>query len=145
MTMAKRILVPLDGDVDSERVVPVVAAMARQAGATVRLLRVFPVPEIVRRTGGHTVAYADQEMARLTAETEDDLVSVDDALDGVPVEHAVRFGDTVEEILTEAEAFDADLIALATPRRRGLARRLRGGVADRVVRRATVPTLVLRA
>src|SRR5437867_13323289 len=44
-TMAKRILTPIDGREPSETIVPVVAALARGAGSTVRLLRVFPVPE----------------------------------------------------------------------------------------------------
>ena len=42
--MAKRILVPLDRS--DRTIVPVVAALARGAGATVRLLRVLPVPEM---------------------------------------------------------------------------------------------------
>ena len=54
----------------------------------------------------------------------------------------VRFGDPVEEILHESDAFDADLIAL-TASDRGLRRALGRGVAERVVRKAPVPTLVL--
>jgi hypothetical protein len=45
--MAKRILAPIDAREHSERVIPIVAAMAREMGSTVRLLRVFPVPERV--------------------------------------------------------------------------------------------------
>ena len=66
--MAKRILTPIDGREQSETIVPVVAALARGAGSTVRLLRVFPVPEHVIGPYGRTIAYVDQEMARLTAE-----------------------------------------------------------------------------
>ena len=43
--MAKRILVPLDQSPVAEIVVPLVAAAARGAGATVRLLLVAPVPQ----------------------------------------------------------------------------------------------------
>ena len=46
-TLAKRILTPIDGCEESTTIVPVVAALARGAGSTVRLLRVFPVPERV--------------------------------------------------------------------------------------------------
>ena len=42
--MAKRILAPIDLREDHEAIVPVVAALARDTGATVRLLRVVPVP-----------------------------------------------------------------------------------------------------
>ena len=66
--MAKRILVPLDQSPVAEIVVPLVAAAARGAGATVRLLLVAPVPQNQVGEDGRVVAYADQEMARLDAD-----------------------------------------------------------------------------
>jgi nucleotide-binding universal stress UspA family protein len=60
------------------------------------------------------------------------------------VERVVRFGEPAEEIRLEAEAFNADLVALASSRRSRLGSVLRPGVADRVIREAPVPTLVLR-
>jgi len=144
MDMAKRILAPIDAREASERVVPVVAAMAREMGSTVRLLRVFPVPERVVDESGRTIAYADQEMDRLTARGLDDLQPAEAALNGVPVETVVRFGDPAEEILAEAEAFNADLIALASAANRGRLQHLFApDVAERVTAAAPVPTLVL--
>ena len=96
--MAKRILIPIDGREPSETIVPVVAALARGAGSTVRLLRVFPVPEQVIGPYGRTIAYVDQEMSRLTAEGLDQLAHVEAELEGIPVERVVRFGDPAEEI-----------------------------------------------
>ena len=142
--MPKRILTPIDGQVESEAIVPVVGALARGAGSTVRLLRVFPVPEHVVGPFGRTIAYVDQEMARLTGEGMDELAHIEAELDGVPVERVVRFGEPAEEIRLEAEAFNADLVALATRRRSRLGGVLRPGVAERVVQEAPVPTLVLR-
>jgi len=143
--MAKRILTPIDGREQSETIVPVVAALARGAGSTVRLLRVFPVPEHVIGPYGRTIAYVDQEMSRLTAEGLDQLAHVEAELAGIPVERVVRFGDPAEEIRLEAEAFNADLVTLATTRRGRLGRVLAPGVAERVAREAPVPTLVLRS
>jgi nucleotide-binding universal stress UspA family protein len=142
--MAKRILVPVDARERKESIGPVVAALARDAGSTVRLLRVFPVPERVIGDHGRTVAYSDQEMARLTAEGLDELQRLEAELTGVPVEAIVRFGDPAEEIVLEAEAFDADLIALAADRQGYLRTVLAPGVADRVAYKSTVPTLTLR-
>jgi nucleotide-binding universal stress UspA family protein len=142
--MAKRILTPIDGSEESTTIVPTVAARARGAGSTVRLLKVFPVPEHVVTAEGRTVAYVDQEMARLTALGLDELAHVEAELEGVPVERVVRFGEPAEEIRLEAEAFNADLVALATSRRNRLAAMLRPGVVDRVIQEAPVPTLVLR-
>jgi len=141
--MAKRILAPIDAREASERVVPVVAAMAREMGSTVRLLRVYPVPERVVDQNGRTVAYVDQEMERLTARGLDDLRTAEAMLDGVPVETVVRFGEPADEILLEAEAFHADLIALATSPRGRVQRLLAPGVAQQVAESAPVPTLVL--
>ncbi|MBI3635837.1 MAG: universal stress protein, partial [Candidatus Rokubacteria bacterium] len=42
--MAKRIVVPMNGRETSEAVLPLVAGIARDSGATVRLVRVAPVP-----------------------------------------------------------------------------------------------------
>jgi nucleotide-binding universal stress UspA family protein len=141
--MAKRILVPIDTREDNEAIIPVVAALARHSGGTVRLARVFPIPERVVGAYGRTIAYVDQEMARLTAEGLDDLRRIEAELHGIPVESVVRFGEPVEEILTEAEAFDADLIALTTSRGGRLRRALSPGVAQRLIRKAPVPTLAL--
>src|SRR3989442_6016303 len=144
LTMAKRILTPIDGRGPSETIVPVVAALARGAGSTVRLLKVFPVPERVIGPYGRTIAYVDQEMSRLTAEGLDQLAHVEAELEGIPVERVVRFGEPAEEIRLEAEAFNADLVALATTRHSRLGSALAPGVAERVVRDVLVPTLVLR-
>jgi nucleotide-binding universal stress UspA family protein len=142
--MAKRILAPI-GDHDAHSaIVPIVAALARGAGATVRLLRVFPVPERVIGPRGETLAYADQEMARLAAEGQDALALVEAQLEGIPVDRVVRFGKPAEEIGLEAEAFDADLVTLAASRRGRLSAALVPDVAERVGRRTPVPTLVLR-
>jgi nucleotide-binding universal stress UspA family protein len=90
------------------------------------------------------VAYVDQEMARLTALGLDELAHVEAELEGIPVERVVRFGEPADEIRLEAEAFDADLVALATRRRNRLATALLPGVVDRVIQETPVPTLVLR-
>ena len=120
------------------------AALARDNGATVRLLRVFPVPERIVGEHGRTVAYVDQEMARLTNEGLEELACVETALSGVPVELVVRFGEPEEEILVEAEAFGADLIALSDDKRGRWLRVLSPSLADRVAAKAGVPALVVQ-
>jgi nucleotide-binding universal stress UspA family protein len=143
-TMPKRILVPLDDHESSESITTIVAALAAESGASVRLLHVAPVPELVMGPYGRTVAYVDQQMTRATEDGLRDLARVEEQFVGVPVESNVRFGDPVEEILLEAEAFDADLIALAAPRRGRLRTALSSGVAEQVVYKAPIPALVLR-
>jgi len=144
--MAKRILVPLGKHEADQAVLPTVAALARDSGATVRLLRVYSIPDYVVGAHGRTVAYVDQEMDRLSRQGVMELTAIADmTLDGVPVETVVRFGDPAAEILIEAEAFGADLIALTATARRRFRRALIAGTAAAVTRNATVPALVLRA
>jgi universal stress protein A len=140
----KRILVPLDLKIEPDAIARVVADAARGAGATVRLLHVAPVPDAVIGLDGRIVSYADQEAARLETEARDYLRVIEILLDGIPVESVVRFGDPAEEILAEAEAFGADLIALTTARRTGLRHCLRGGTAMRVCRRADMAVMLLQ-
>jgi nucleotide-binding universal stress UspA family protein len=142
--MAKRILVPLDGSLTGEWVLPLVAEAARGGGATVRLLQVAPIPDNVVSTQGHVIAYSDQEMARQEAEALDYLRMLEARFDGIPVECRVRFGDPVETILQEADAFSADLIAVTTVGRSGVARAALGSVADRVFRKADAAVLMFR-
>lgn len=140
--MAKRILLPLDGSTSAEAALPVIADLARGAGATLRLLHVAPMPENLYGRDGHLVAYADQEIARLEAEHRDYLGTVEPRLSGVPLESTVRFGDPVHEILQEADEWGADLIGVTTTGRSGLGRVVLGSVAEQVFRKAVVPVLL---
>jgi nucleotide-binding universal stress UspA family protein len=141
--MAKRILLPLDTHERTEAVLPLVAAMARGGGATVRLLHVAPLPELRTTAYGRVVAYTDQESERLEGQALDYLRTVEARLEGVPVEMRVRFGDAREEIPLEAEAFGADLIALTTAKPRRLLPALLGGIARRVRRKTRVAVMLL--
>jgi len=142
--MAKRILVPLDGHEAGEAITPIVAALASESGASVRLLHVARIPELVVGPYGRTVAYVDQQMARVTEDGLRDLTHIEAQFVGVPVESTVRFGDPVEEIVREAERGKVDLVAMATRRRTGLRRLLERSVAERVKRATRVPVLLVR-
>ena len=143
--MAKQILVPLDRSSSAETILPLVAAMARGVGSTVRLLVVAPVPTNLESSDGRIVAYADQEMARIEAEALDYLRSAAIALCGAPdIQYVVRFGDAVSEILREADECGADLIAVTTQGRSAVGRVVLGSVAEEIVRRADAPVMMVR-
>ena len=140
--MAKRILVPLDKSETSESVLPVVAGLASAMGATVRLMHVEPNAKELMDSSGRVVVYIDQDAARLEADGMDYLADMAARLPGLSVERAVRFGDPVREILTEAESFGADLIAVTTTGRSGLRRAVFGSVAEQVFNQAAVPVVL---
>jgi len=62
----------------------------------------------------------------------------------VTVERVVRFGDPVQQILTEADEFDADLIVVTTTCRSAVKRSLLGSVAEQVVRREKASVALIR-
>jgi nucleotide-binding universal stress UspA family protein len=139
--MAKRILVPLDRSDVAEAILPLVADLAKGAGASIRLLHVVPVPGNLVSKEGRIIAYADQEMERLEAEGLDHLKGVATRL-GFPAECVIRFGDDAAEILREVEVSGVDLIAVTTAGKSGLKRIVMGSVAEQVFRRAQVPVLL---
>jgi len=158
--MAKRILVPVRDVTRAEAIVPMVAALARESGGTVRLLSVQPLPRtrfddyasirpfssvdvgVTLDAPPRVLAYGHAHEERLESESLEQLRRLEPLLDGVPTERAVRFGDVVEEIAREAHAFGADLVAI-TERRRTWWRPLVARIVDRVRARAGVPVLAL--
>jgi nucleotide-binding universal stress UspA family protein len=139
------IVVPLDGSHGSEEVLPAVVPIARSWGATVRLLRVVPPVKELRDEDDRVVVWVDQETTRVENEARAYLRRLAADLGDLPVEAAVRIGDAATEIVEESEAAGADLIALASHRRRGLSRVRRGSIARRLQRATTIPLLVVPA
>jgi nucleotide-binding universal stress UspA family protein len=62
----------------------------------------------------------------------------------VPVTSLVRMGDPSREIIAAAKELEIDLIILATHGRTGLSHFLLGSTAEKVVRRAGCPVLIVR-
>jgi len=139
---AKRVLVPLKGTAADEAVLSVVAPAASAVGATLRLLHVAPLPHNLFSESGRVVMYADQEMARLDAHWLAYLTGVAATLPGTASECIVRFGEPWREILAEAEAWGAELIALTKPRTRRVEWSGFRQTLTRVARKARIPLLL---
>lgn len=85
----------------------------------------------------------EREWRKVRTDQEQRLDAVREALpEAVRGETSVRTGRAFEEIVEAAKGCDGVLIG--THGRRGLSHTLLGSVAERVVRTATVPVLVLR-
>jgi nucleotide-binding universal stress UspA family protein len=142
-TRLRKILVPLDGSPGSTSVLWTVGQLARAQDARVRLLRVESPLSSVYARDGRVIAYADQEYDRVALDDLQGLKRTAHELAGIEVETAVRFGDPATQIVEEAEETGADLIAMATHRRAGVARLVKGSVAERVERATTVPVILV--
>lgn len=128
----RRIVVPIDGSALALEVAPHVAELVQAFGARVTLVHVLPPKPAM----GETVAHAERVVEEAKA-----LFSEE----GVDCDALVRTGDAAEEIVDAAELKRADLVAITSHGRSGIARAVLGSVAERVLRTCPVPLLVSRS
>lgn len=130
-----RVLVPTDFSVCSMWALRYAEEMARRFGAEILLLHVdqslAPYSEL-----------AEARQAAVRKEIEELATLLRDR--GVPARGVLRSGGFAEEILKAAGAEHADLIAMGTHGRTGLAHVLMGSVAESVVRQSSCPVLTVR-
>jgi nucleotide-binding universal stress UspA family protein len=144
--MIRRMLVPLDGSVLAESILPAVEALARLTGASLTLMQAVvppdPLLELAEFRDYRGVELAIQEAEEKAAHTY--LTRIADRLgrQGLVVHTRVVLGEPAELIVQLARAFD--LVAMATHGRGGIGRWVYGSVADKVLRAAPVPVLVVR-
>lgn len=139
------IVVPLDGSKLAERAMAMAVPLAEQQGARILLLGAYgpvlpiilgggvPVrePALDRAWRGERATYLEKAARRLGAQTT------------VPVESRMVDGGAAEAIQQAAADARAALIVMTSHGRGGFKRFWLGSVADRVVRTATVPVLLL--
>jgi nucleotide-binding universal stress UspA family protein len=141
--MYKQIVVPLDGSPLAEQALGHAVAQASKFGADLTLLKVLPpLPDVVFSAPSAVMA-AEKMSAQLA---HDYLEDVADGIreQGVEVRIAEVEGEPYVEIIRFAEEKGADMIVLSTRGQSGFSRWLLGSVADRVVRGATVPVLLVQ-
>ena len=142
--MYKRALVPLDGSMVAEGIIPFILEIAGPLDMEVVLLRVVvPIPPSVIEGSRH-VEVEDVEKRRLEAEEYLAPIGAELRAKGVRVQTQVRRGEPIAEILAGARVAGADLIAMTTHGRSGLGRLLFGSVAEAVLRQSEVPVFLMR-
>ncbi len=142
--MYKRALVPLDGSIVAEGIIPFVLEIAGPLDMEVVLLRVLlPIPPSVIEGTRH-MEVENVEKRRREAEQYLAPIAAELRAKGVRVTTMVRRGEPAEEILAGARAAGADLIAMTTHGSSGLGRLLFGSVAEAVLRRSDIPVFLMR-
>jgi nucleotide-binding universal stress UspA family protein len=129
----KNLLVPVDGSDLAELAVPPALELARLFEARAILLRVLDESR--------------EDPAAQIREAEEHLDAIARTFErrAIDASTVVQKGDAVEEILNAVRAHHADLILMTTHGRSGISRLVTGSVTEHVLRRATVPLLVVRA
>ncbi|MGE0824864.1 MAG: universal stress protein [Candidatus Binatia bacterium] len=142
----KKILVPTDFSENAEHALSWALGLAADCKAKVLVFNAAPpmasfaFPESVyypdlARMEREVIADAEQRVAEFAAKH---------AGGGVTVETLVTLGEPVWEITQAAEREQVDLIVMGSHGRTGLSHVLLGSVAERVVRHAPCPVLVVR-
>lgn len=142
-----KILVPLDGSAFAERAIETARAMAARLNAGVEFVTVHE-PEIApSRIGGAPV-----RDPRLDAELRASLhgyitriETAERARSAFPVTATFREGAVADEVVAQVTAGGASLVVMTTHGRGGVERFWLGSVADRVIRSASVPVLLVRS
>jgi universal stress protein A len=139
----KRILVSTDFSKESLKGVRYAAAMAQKFGATIELVFVVETASLVAGLDSSILAMSDKDVAQ---KAHDKLVRLAEKEfpAGVVVFPKVRVGHGAMEICDLARSFQADLIIISTHGYTGLKRTFMGSTAERVVRYAPCPVLVVR-
>ena len=138
----RRILVPVDFSGCSKKALQYAIPFARQFEASLVLLHVvqpyIPVPEMTTVDTSMVEAGMRESGAKALARLKKSIG------DKVSVETALRVGSPHFEISKAVPELNIDIIILSTHGRTGLAHVFMGSVAERVVRHASCPVLVVR-
>jgi nucleotide-binding universal stress UspA family protein len=140
--MYKHILLPLDGSDMAEKAVPFAVAQAERFRARLILLQV--VDPILHTRNLSALDDARQERLEWARDYLESVATKIRAR-GIQVKIAVMEEAPNMAITQYAETNQVDLIVLCSRGRSGPSRWLMGNVADRIVRGANVPVLLVRA
>ena len=141
----KRILCPVDFSDASRSALQVASELARRFDGELTVFHAYPLPGYTLPEG--TVLPATGMLQELAEQTDALLErwKADALKDGAPrVGTDKSVGEPAVEIVAAAEEGKYDAIVVGTHGRTGLAHVLLGSVAERVVRRATMPVVTVR-
>lgn len=142
-----RIIVTLDGSSTAEEALPSAERLATVLGGELILLQIIPPADPALTPDGMAIALFHVDPAEQLALARDylDHVAGQLAAREFAVRCEVRIGDPATVIDAIGREHGAALIVMATHGRTGLDRVLLGSVAEAVVHRGTIPTLLVRS
>jgi len=139
----KRILVPLDFSKTAMNALHYALPFAQQFGASLHLVHIYEAPTFMAGYQALPIVIPDDQVMQ-KARIQLDLLAKSAAEWQVPVECFVRKGKAYQEIVDFAREQKIDLIIISTHGYTGLKHTLLGSTAERVVRHASCPVLIVR-
>lgn len=144
----EKIMVTLDGSTFAAQALPHALALAEVYGSELILLRVVPIVTPMKDFvhAGSLLRGDEHQTQWLDEATESMRVLAEELrLQKFKVTTVVEVGSPAETIIDYAEAHDISLIVMCTHWRTGVSRWVYGSVADKVLRAASCPVLLVRA
>jgi universal stress protein A len=140
----RRILVPVDFSPLSDAAFEYALGLARKLDARLILLHVFQVPAFAYPDASIPLPAQTLLDAEHQARVHLGKLEVRAGEGGVPASSLLHEGAPFVEIVRTARAQNVELIIMSTHGRTGLRHALLGSVAEKVVRKAPCPVLVVR-
>lgn len=137
----RKILIPTDGSDNAKVAVAKGLELAKTMGAEVTAISVMDAVGLAYAAQGVTTAPIYQ-LLKDGADAAVRQVREEGEKLGVPVRTIVKEGGPADEIIKASENYD--LVVMGTLGRTGLSHLLLGSVAEKVVRHASCPVLVVR-
>ena len=140
-----RILVPTDFSESADHALAYAVTLADQIGATVHLIHVFDDPDRASLYSEVYVPMPPEMRTALLADIRRQLATrTTDAGLGKVTTEVLTGAPAAQAIVEAAKQNRCDLVVMGTHGRHGMAHLLLGSVAERVVRTALCPVLVVR-
>lgn len=138
-----KILVPTDGSETAKRLYAYAIELARLTGASIVVMHAFNSPVALRKRGAMALDEFRSSLEEEARELAADAAQTFQAA-GLTVSALVVEGAPAEAILRAIEAEQPDLVILGSRGTGGWPGVYLGSVAERVVRHASVPVLVVK-
>ena len=145
--MFKRILIPLDGsELATYAIKPALRVALTEQSECILLRVVEPPPVIMDDTATQVATWSTDVIPHRKREAETYLDTVKQAWEQLmpQITTCVEVGMPARTIIEQAEKFGCELIVMTTHGRSGIQRWMMGSVAEKVLRFAPCPVLILR-
>ena len=143
--MYTRMLIPLDGSIVAEQVLPYARFLAKALTIPVELLEVVDPEALALLSNPRQGRYVDTILAEGIESSKNYLETIGRSFQGAKVKSLVEKGKAEDVVIEKAAADKNTLIVMATHGRSGIQRWLLGSVADKVLHGATNHVLLVRA
>ena len=147
--MYQHIMVPLDGSELAECVFPHVESIG--TGCNVNRVTLVRVVHLLGVYGYTDYRFSPADRKDIEAKGKENALKYLEQVEarlkekGIATDSVCLLGDTVEELVNYASNNEVDLIVISTHGHSGISKWVWGNIADRLLRSAHVPVLMVRA